>query len=95
MKRIVMMSVLLVGLLGMFANTGFAAEMKNSDSVHSAIKADCGAERATRLEDLGFIDQKNVITVWAQVSAATDPVQLVAQVKEETPDVGPEFYGPQ
>ncbi|GAK59117.1 hypothetical protein U27_06093 [Candidatus Vecturithrix granuli] len=94
MKRIVTMSVLLGMVFGMFANVGFAAGMKKVLILSTVRSKPIAAQSgANRLEELGFIDQKTVTNVWVEVSATTDPAQLVAQVKAEAPDVVLSFTG--
>ncbi|GAK58134.1 hypothetical protein U27_05107 [Candidatus Vecturithrix granuli] len=87
MKRMVKLSVLLVVLVGMFANIGFAAEMKKILFLHTGRTKPMAQKAVISLEERDFVEQKNVMIAWIEVSGATDPGQLIAQVKAEAPDV--------
>jgi putative tryptophan/tyrosine transport system substrate-binding protein len=87
MKRMVTMSVLLMVLVGMFANIGAAAEMKKILFLHTIRTKPMAQKAIDRLAENGFTEYKNLTIAWIEVSGATDPAQVVAQVKAEAPDV--------
>jgi ABC-type uncharacterized transport system substrate-binding protein len=87
MKRIMTMSGLLVVLLGMFANIGFAAEMKKVLFLHTVRTKPLVQKAVAALAEKGFIEQSNLTIAWIEVSGTTDPAQVVAQVKEAASDV--------
>jgi ABC-type uncharacterized transport system substrate-binding protein len=87
MKRMVTMCVLLVVAVGMFANLGFAAEMKKVVILYP-FSFDSLAQYVLKgLEQAGFVASKNLTSVQIEVSATTDPVAIVTQVREAAPDV--------
>jgi len=93
MKRLVKISVIMLVLLGLLTKIGFAAEMKKILFLHTGRTKPMAQKAISSLEEKGFAEQKNVMTVWIEVSATTDPAQLVAQVKEAAPDVVLSFTG--
>lgn len=87
MKRIVKKSVLLVVLIGVFANIGFAADMKKVMILYTDSAASMAPHALKGLAQAGFVEQNNLTSVQVMVSTTTDPVQLIAQVQEVAPDV--------
>jgi hypothetical protein len=87
MKSLVKMSMVLVVLMGLLANAGFAAEMKKAMILHS-LPADFFPQQVLKgLEQAGFVESKNLTSVQVVVSATTDPASIVAQVQDFIPDV--------
>ncbi len=87
MKRMVAMSVLIGMLIGVLVNIGGAEEMKKILVLHTGRTKQMAQKALTSLEEKGFTEQKNVTITWIEVSAATDPAELVAQVNAVAPDV--------
>ncbi|MDY0095243.1 MAG: ABC transporter substrate binding protein [Candidatus Vecturithrix sp.] len=87
MKSIVRVSVVMVVLLEMFVNIGFAAEMKKVLFLHTGRTKPMAQKAVDSLAEKGFVEQQNVMIMWVEVSGATDPAQLITQVKAEAPDV--------
>jgi ABC-type uncharacterized transport system substrate-binding protein len=87
MKRMVKMIVLLVGLLGMFANIGFAAEMKTVVFLRVGMMPPLTEYILKGLEQAGFVPQENITFQEIVVSATDDIPQLIARIKEAQPDV--------
>ncbi len=87
MKSIVRASVVMVVLLEMFAHIGLASEMRTVLFLHTGRTTPMAQKAVVRLEEKGFVKQKNMMLVWIAVSAETNPAQVVAQVKEAAPDV--------
>ena len=74
-------------LRGVLVNAGFAAEMKKVMILYSRITESMPQHVLKRLEDAGFVDQSNLMSVQVLVSGHTDLTKLLAQVQEVTPDV--------
>lgn len=87
MKRMVKMSVLLVMMLGMFANFGFAMEMKKVLILYVPIAQHEVTLVLKGLEEAGFVEQHNLTIVQVLVSGTSNPAQVRAQVQEIAPDV--------
>lgn len=87
MKRMVTMGVLLVVLLGMFANIGFAAEMKKAMILYFEPSKPEVSQVLKGLEEAGFVEQENLTLIRVEVSGASDPGHLRAQMLEAAPDV--------
>ena len=87
MKRILRMSVLLVMLIGIFVNIGFATEMRKVMILYSRTAESMTPQVLKGLEEMGFVEQKNLTSVQVLVSGITDLAQLVAQVHEVAPEV--------
>ena len=87
MKRMTTMSVLLVVLLGMFANVGFAAELKKVMILSSRTIEAMPQYVLKGLAEAGFVEQQNLMSTVVLVSGITDPAQLVAQITAQAPDV--------
>jgi ABC-type uncharacterized transport system substrate-binding protein len=87
MKRIMRISVLLIVLIGLLANAGFAAEMKKVMITYSRSAETMASYALKGLEEAGFVEQTNLTSVQVLVSGVIDLVQLTAQVQEVAPDV--------
>lgn len=87
MKRMLKRSVLLIVLLGVFAQIGFAAEMKKVLLLETSIIISSAPQILQGLEQAGFVDQKNMTSNAIKVLPMDDVGQLVAQVKAAAPDV--------
>jgi ABC-type uncharacterized transport system substrate-binding protein len=77
----------MVLVAGLFANIGFAAEMKKVLLLETSIITSSAPQILQGLEQAGFVDQKNMTYSTIRVSATDDVTQLVAQVEEAAPDV--------
>ncbi|GAK58129.1 hypothetical protein U27_05102 [Candidatus Vecturithrix granuli] len=87
MKRIVWVSMAMVGLLWIFVNIGFTAELKKV-IILSSRSAESMPEYVLKgLAEAGFEEQRNLTGMQMLVLGNTDPAQIVAQVKEAAPDV--------
>lgn len=86
MRRIVTIGVWLV-VLGMFANIGCAVEMKNVLFLFTVRTKPMAEKAVVSLAEKGFAEPQEVTISWLEVSGVTDPAQVVAQVKAESPDV--------
>jgi ABC-type uncharacterized transport system substrate-binding protein len=54
----------------------------------STVRTQAMAQKAfSGLEEMGFVEQKNVISIWVEVSAKSDSAQVIAQVQAAAPDV--------
>ncbi|GAK58130.1 hypothetical protein U27_05103 [Candidatus Vecturithrix granuli] len=87
MKSIVRIIVSMIVVIGLFANIGFAAELKKVMIVYSPATESMVQQTLKGLEQAGFVEQKNLTSTLVMVSGITDPVQLVSQVKEVAPDI--------
>ena len=87
MKRMMKLGVLMVVLLGLLANVGFAAETKTIVFLYSDMVGSIKKEMLKGLEQAGLVDQQNVTILQVNVSSDSDPMQIVAQVQEAAPDV--------
>jgi ABC-type uncharacterized transport system substrate-binding protein len=87
MKRMVKLGVLVVMLLGLLANVGFAAEMKKVLFLETSMIESQASSILQGLEQAGFVDQKNMTFSRIPVSSTDDVTQLVAQVQAAAPDV--------
>ncbi|GAK58131.1 hypothetical protein U27_05104 [Candidatus Vecturithrix granuli] len=88
MKRMVTMSVLLVVLLGMFANLGFAADLKTLVVLDLPTNQTIQEQMLNGLTQAGLIDQQNVIIKRIAVPPKEgDPAPLIVQIQEIAPDV--------
>jgi ABC-type uncharacterized transport system substrate-binding protein len=77
----------MVCVTGLFANIGFAAEMKKAIILYSH-PADFFPQQVRKgLEQTGFVESKNLTSVQMVTSGTTDPAPIVAQVREVAPDV--------
>ncbi len=88
MKRMVKMSVLLVVLAGIFANPGFAAELKKIVVLDVEITNVTVSEQMfTGLKQAGLIEQENVMIKKITVPTQGVLTPMIAQIHESMPDV--------
>ncbi|GAK58128.1 hypothetical protein U27_05101 [Candidatus Vecturithrix granuli] len=94
MKRMVRISVLLVVLIGVFANAGFAAELKKIVVLDVEDTNTMVTEQMFNgLKQAGLIDQHNVIITQIPVPSQGDLTPVLARIQEITPDVILEISG--
>ena len=85
MKRMVAMSVVMMGIL---ANVGFAADLKKIVVLTENAIPIIEKQALNGLKQAGLIDQQNVIiTKIAVPSQGGDPATVIAQIQENAPDV--------
>ncbi|MDY0095240.1 MAG: ABC transporter substrate binding protein [Candidatus Vecturithrix sp.] len=87
MKRIVWFSIVMVGLLSVFVNIGFAAEMKTIVFLRTELMPPLTEYILEGLKQGGFVPQENITLQEIIVSATEDIPQLVERIKDAHPDI--------
>ena len=88
MKKFMRMVGCLIVLLGLLANVGFATEMKKVMILYIELAKPAEVSQVLKgLEEAGFVEHENLTLIQVEVSGASDPAHVRAQVQDAAPDV--------